>query len=83
MQGAEQKVYVLEPTEARTNSNGSSFGITTALCKATNYQKVHDIPFRKSCEIEWISKALCHFKGIQPKGSWANEPYRLLQGKPS
>lgn len=45
MQGAQQKVYVLEPTEIRTNSNGLSFGIATVLCKATNYNKVHDLFF--------------------------------------
>lgn len=45
MQGAQQKVYVLEPTEIRTNSNGLSFGIATVLCKATNYNKVHYLFF--------------------------------------
>ncbi|XP_062589914.1 uncharacterized protein LOC134251509 [Saccostrea cucullata] len=41
-QGAQQKFFVLEGTEVRSNSNGQYFG-TCVLTSMTKYQEIHEL----------------------------------------
>lgn len=42
-QGAQQKIFVLEGTEVRSNSNGQYFGTTCVLTSMTKYQEIHEL----------------------------------------